>query len=210
MVVADAEKSAEGKGETQEKESTPSQQWEAYLATLSKEQQEVYNQHIHGLKSALQKEREAAKNLPAVNKELEALRAAEIKRKEALMTETELLKKRAEEAEASKSELERSFNSTRLKYAVIQAATKLNFEDPEDAFTMTRSAIEKLEIAEDGTVEGASEKLKELAEAKPYLIKKPVDKNKQNGGSFGTPAGGKKVSSGGDKELDKVKLPTPF
>ena len=200
-----AKEEEEGKSK---KELTASEKWEAYLETLDDDTKELYSGHIHGLKSALQKEREASKGLGKAEKRLAELEEAENKRKEAEMTEVELLKKRAEDAEAAKLKTEQSFNLTRLKFAVKDSAMKLGFEDPEDAYTMTKAKMEKLEISEDGTVEGALEILEELIEAKPYLLKKVEEKEKEK--SLGTPKGGKKVSSGGDKEVEKVKLPVPF
>jgi len=193
------------------KELSSSEKWEAYLETLDEDTKKLYGTHIHGLKSALTKERAAAKGKSAAEKRLEELEKAEEKRKEAEMTEVELLKKRAKDAEDEKLKLEADFNRTRLKFAVESAATKLGFEDPTDAYTMTKGKIEKLEISEDGTVEGASEILQELIASKPYLVKKPEDKeDEKNKKKGGTPRGGKKVSSGGDKELEAVKLPVPF
>ena len=198
----------EGGNDDSKKDLSPSEKWEAYLETLDDETKELYAGHIGGLKSALQKERTAAKGKTAAERRLAELEKAEIKRKEAEMTEVELLKKRAEDAEAEKKTLEKSFNLTRLKFAIKDTASKLGFEDPEDAYTMTKSKVEELEISDDGTVEGALEILEELAESKPYLLKKKEEEKKEK--TLGTPKGGKKLGAGGEEKKPAIKLPVPF
>ena len=200
--AADAKKLADNKKESAD------EKFKKFYGTLSDEDKELYDTHTHGLKSALDKERENAKGYEASQKRLAELEAAETKRVEAQMTAEELLKKRIKEAEASKKEIEGKYTATLLKTAVIGVASKpffsdkkLSFEDPEDAYIMCKAKIEKLEIGEDGVVEGAIGILQDLAKSKPYLLK-VVANGRSN---LGTPTGGKKQSSGSDDD-NKVRV----
>ena len=204
--AADAKKVADDKKKSADK-------FQSWYEKLSDEDKELYDSHTHGLKSALDKERENAKGHESSQKRLIELEAAETKRVEAQMTAEELLKKRIKEAEDAKKEIEGKYTATLLKTAITSIAgkplftdKKLSFIDPEDVYVMCKGKIEKLEISDDGTVEGATEILQELAKSKPYLLKGADNFNK----NVGTPTGGKKISSGGDKEEEKVRLPIPF
>ena len=124
------------------------------------------------------------------------------------MTAEELLKKRIKEAEEAKKEIEGKYTSTLLKTAIVTTAgkplfsdKKLSFVDPEDAYTMCKSKIEKLTIGDDGTVEGAIEILQELAKDKPYLLKSLEKVN-----NLGTPRDGKKVSATAGDEKPAIRI----
>jgi len=94
---------------------------------------------------------------------------------EAQMSEIDLLKKRLEEKdgqlrerqqEIARLELERT--EMLVRSAVVAEASKMGFQDPMDAYELLDVA--KLEVTEEGGVEGVKEALTELGEAKPYLI----------------------------------------
>lgn len=148
----------------------PKTAFDAWLKTQPTEVQEAYTAHVGGLTSALAKEREAAKGVSALKKQLAELQDAEEKRKQAEMTELDRVKqgltKLTEERDALKSQLETKI----IQHALTSAAVEANFVDPEDAVRMV--PIEELEIA-DGKVTGVTEAIAKLVKAKAYLIRKP-------------------------------------
>ena len=208
--IAADKAAADAKALAENKKKTADEKFKKFYDALSDEDKELYDSHTHGLKSALDKERENAKGQETYLKRLAELEAAETKRLEEAMTKEELLAKRIKEAEEAKKAIESKYIATLLKTAVTTIAAKplfsekkLSFIDPEDVYIMCKSKIEKLEISEDGTVEGATEILQELAKSKPYLLKGVDNNNRQ----LGTPTGGKKLSAGGDSENQiKVKI----
>ena len=211
--VAADKAAADAKALADNKKKTADEKFKVWYDKLSDEDKELYDSHTHGLKSALDKERENAKGQETYLKRLAELEAAETKRLEEAMTKEELLTKRIKEAEDAKKVIEGKYTATLLKTAITTIAAKplfsekkLSFIDPEDVYIMCKGKIEKLEISDDGTVEGATEILQELAKSKPYLLKGADVSNKQ----LGTPQGGRKLSAGGEKEEEKVRLPIPF
>ena len=199
---------AEAKKIADDKKKSADEKFNVWYGKLSDEDKELYDSHTHGLKSALDKERENAKGHEASQKRLAELEAAETKRVEAQMTAEELLKKRIKEAEEAKKEIEGKYTTTLLKTAIVATAgkplfsdKKLSFVDPEDAYTMCKSKIEKLTIGDDGTVEGAIEILQELAKNKPYLLKSLEKVN-----NLGTPRDGKKVSATAGDEKPAIRI----
>lgn len=78
----------------------------------------------------------------------------------------QLAKQRETELNAAQMEL----HQTRLEAAVIANASKLGFIDPAEAVALVDRGIVKIE---NGTVSGADEAVKKLAEAKPHLLKSP-------------------------------------
>ena len=213
--VAADKAAADAKALADNKKKTADEKFKVWYDKLSDEDKELYDSHTHGLKSALDKERENAKGQETYLKRLVELEAAETKRLEEAMTKEELLTKRIKEAEDAKKVIEGKYTATLLKTAITTIAgkplfseKKLSFIDPEDVYIMCKSRIEKLEISDDGTVEGATEILQELAKSKPYLLKGADNANGSN--KLGTPQGGRKLSAGGEKEEEKVRLPIPF
>lgn len=118
----------------------------------------------------------ARKALAAANKEaadrrkkLEAFERAEQERQQAQLSETERLKQQLAEAESKAATATAAANERLLRAAVLAEASKLGFVDPSDAWRMLDR--DGLGIDEDGEATGASEALKALAKAKPYLVK---------------------------------------
>lgn len=56
-----------------------------------------------------------------------------------------------------------------VRSAVVTAAAKAGFVDPDDAFALVDRGA--LEISEDGTVTGLDEAIRAIAKAKPYLVR---------------------------------------
>lgn len=112
--------------------------------------------------------------LKAANKEaadrrkrLEALETAENERKTAEMTETQKLQAKLEKAEAERTAaLERA--NERLKRAAILSKASGEFIDADDVVTALAA---KLELDDNGDVEGLDEALAALKKAKPHWLK---------------------------------------
>jgi len=162
---ADADAKAKADPEAKSQKS-----FDAWLADQPDDIKAMYSSHVGDLKSALQKEREANRGNSKALKRLEELEAKEQERLDAQKSELEKAKeaqlKAEEEREAARSELE----TERRKNAVIAAATKMGFKDPDDAYTLAN--LSEIERSDDGKWSGIDESLKALAESKPYLISK--------------------------------------
>lgn len=102
-------------------------------------------------------------------KRLEELEAAEADRAAAQLSEVEKAKKLAADAEAKAQAAEERLRTAMVRNAVVVAASKLNFYDPEDAFRLADLA--NVQVGEDGKVTGVEDVLKTLAKAKPHLVK---------------------------------------
>ena len=60
-----------------------------------------------------------------------------------------------------------------IRHAVETAAGSLSFQDPADALTL--ADLSTVQVADDGTVTGAAEAVKALADKRPYLLKPAGD-----------------------------------
>ena len=117
-------------------------------------------------RKALQKaNRESAQR----RKKLEELEAKEREREEAELSEMDKMQKRLDEITAEKEQALKNAQTVQIKAAIIAKASALNFNDPYDAYALVDQS--QFEIDDDG-VRGVDEALKELAESKPYMIKK--------------------------------------
>jgi len=112
-----------------------------------------------------------AANAEAANrrKQLDAFEQAEQARKEAEMSEVEKALKRATDAEAA-LETERSARqAATLKHAVAVAAIAAGFHNPDDAWAFLPQGA--VTLGDNEQAQGVEDALKELAKAKPYLVK---------------------------------------
>ncbi len=149
----------------------PTETFDAWLAKQPQEVQALYHKDHDGLHSALKSERDLRKEQDKKLKRLDELEKAEQERQKASLSEADKLKQELAEAN-KKTELALAEAATvRMKTAVLVAAGQMGFQNPEDAYDLVQ--ISKLEVGEDGKVSGVEEALKELAKAKPYLLKKP-------------------------------------
>jgi len=109
--------------------------FEAWLAKQPENVRSLYDEHIGGLKSALEKEREVNKTNKGALDKLSKFEEAEKQRKEAEMTETEKLKVRAETAEAQTAKLllEKQRGEVALKVGLPPIlADRIKGETPEE------------------------------------------------------------------------------
>lgn len=102
---------------------------------------------------------------------------------EAQKTELQKAADRAEAAETRARVLEEGLKQERTRNAITAAASKANFHDPEDAFRL----LDDVELDEDGTPKNIDKLLKNLATAKPHLVKD--GETVTNGSGDGGPRG---------------------
>jgi predicted KAP-like P-loop ATPase len=136
--------------------------FEAWLEKQPAEAKTLYEAHTSGLKSALQKERDARK------RQTDEIGAAEAKRRQAELSEVEQLKAKIAESEKAKADAEARVNDALIRHAVEMAANKLKFHRPEVAYQLLDLA--EVSIDEDGKVSGVDEALKKLVKENAYLV----------------------------------------
>lgn len=164
----------------------PLDEYEAFLASLDPAVRATFETHTTKLKSALVSERGVNKESKGALKRLQELEAAEAKRKEAELSELEKVTKTAQKAEAEKAALLSQLTEERVRNAVLAAAAKATFADPQDAYAMIDR--DSLVIDDNGKITGVEEAIKALAKAKPYLLAEAVQttpKYNLNGGDKG-------------------------
>ena len=116
-------------------------------------------------------------------KRLEELEAAEEERKAAQMSEIDKALKAKADAEARAQAAEERMRTAAIRNAVVLAATRANFYDPEDAFRL--ADLDAVQIGEDGKVSGVEEALKALTKAKPHLVKQAAASGEINSTAAG-------------------------
>jgi hypothetical protein len=204
--AADEEAKRKADEEAQAKKAKDFDEW---LAKQPDDVKALYADYTAGLKSALDKERKDNKDNAAKLKKLAELEAEEEKRKQAAMSDQEKQAQKLAEAQKKATDAETELQEERVRNAVILEATRQNFADPDDAYTLADLA--KLEHDDDGrpTKDSVKAALEELAKAKPYLIKAPIDDKSKK--SIGTPGGQKKPASGSNQKPNdqEPKLPVP-
>jgi hypothetical protein len=170
--------------------------FDAFIETQSDEIKTLYSLHTADLKSALEKEREAAKDAKKTAKRLAELEAKEKERADAEKSEMDKLTEAKATAEAERESARKELKAERIKNAIIAEASKLSFADPADAYTLIDLAV--IEIDDQGKISGAAEAIKKLAEAKPYLLGKA-----KQGDGVGTPPKGPRKK----EEPDAKRVP---
>lgn len=156
-------------GETQAA-TTPNTNQETPTAAELQAQLESANKRIKELNSESAKHRKLA----------EAAIKAEEDRKAAEMSETDKLKADLDKAKQAQADVLAKANERILRAEVIAKAAALNFADPADALALLDKS--KVKVNDEGEVEGADEALKELAKAKPYMLKRAVSGSATNPG----------------------------
>ena len=109
--------------------------------------------------------REAAK----YRTDLRQLQAQAEEAQRAQLPEVDRLKADLAAAQRQIAEREAQVAEGRLRSAVLAAAARQGFVDPEDAFRMLDR--EELALGENGSVDGIEEALGSLRKAKPYLVR---------------------------------------
>lgn len=112
----------------------------------------------------LKRERDKYKDYP----DLKAAADELAKIKESQLSETEKLQKRLAELEQARAAAETQARETLIKSAIVAAAARLNFVDPEDAYSLVNKAAVEFENGQPANVEKL---VKDLAESRKYLIK---------------------------------------
>jgi len=142
-----------------------------YLASLPEDERTKLEGLTGNLRSALVSERGLGKDAKAAAAELATIKAKQAADalKEKSEIEQEKIKVQAAVDEAAK--LKTQLNNERIKGAVLAAAAKANFADPEDAYAFVNR--DALEIDDDGKVKGVEDAVKVVAKAKPHLILAP-------------------------------------
>lgn len=115
------------------------------------------------------------KQLKAANAEsaqrrrlLDEIEAANKQKADAELTESQKAQKRAEEAEQRIKDLEKQQRDAAIRHAVEITAGKLNFFDPQDAYSLADLTGVTLV---DGKPTGIDAALQSLAKSKPHLVK---------------------------------------
>lgn len=128
---------------------------------------------IAGLKSALAAERASARSSIATQRELQKkIDAYEREKQEAEDAKKDELTKAQEAAAKEKQradDAEAKHRQAILRFEIARHATALGFHDPEDAYLMLDTA--KVKYSEQGEPEGVDQLVKDLATAKPHLVK---------------------------------------
>lgn len=116
-------------------------------------------------KAALEKERQARRE---AERQLARLQEELRKHQEAQLSETERAQRRLAELERSLAERERALQEHTIRAAAIEAAARLGFRDPGDAYRLIDRA--ELDFDEDGSPRNVADLLAGLAKSKPYLL----------------------------------------
>jgi hypothetical protein len=100
---------------------------------------------------------------------------AELKRlQEARKSDVDRLQETVSDLTAKFTEAESRARANLVKSAVVAAAARLDFNDPQDAFRLLD--VGGLEVEDDGSVKGLDGTLQKLLSEKPYLRKQAVSK----------------------------------
>ncbi len=132
-------------------------------------------------------------------KKLDELEAAEEERKAAQLSEVEKARKAQADAEAKAMATEERLRTAAIRNAVVLAASKANFYDPEDAFRLADLA--EVQVADDGTVTGVDNALKTLTKAKPHLVKT----TSSGGGEINSTAAGRQTRPSSDELVQRKR-----
>ena len=108
-------------------------------------------------------------DLKAAAEKLAAIEDANKTETEKQLERMAKLDARAKELESQNARLAQERQEALLRSAVVSEATRLDFQDPLDAYRMLDMA--QIEINEQGQADNLAETLQALAEAKPYLLR---------------------------------------
>lgn len=160
-----------------------------------------------GLKSALQKERAARKNL---EREMRKLQSAEEDRANADKSEVERAKAAETKAAEKVAALATKLRDTALENAITKAANAAKFRDPSDAMALISRSDITVDQDEDNPADieidekSVERAVKALAAKKPHLVLADGDEA-PSGGKF---AGGRKDQNKTDDEALRAKYPS--
>ena len=121
------------------------------------------------LAAELEKTRAALK---AANAE-SAARRKKLEAYEVFNEELDRVKAELAAAKADSEQIRANAKATAIRYAIEAAAGELHFMDNADAITL--ADLSAVTVADNGTVTGAAEAVKALADKRPYLLKPAGD-----------------------------------
>jgi hypothetical protein len=201
LVRYDADK-GQGSGDAKETQNAAtgdvdSSEFTVWLTTQPEDVQKLYTEHIHGLTSALKKEREAAGSVPGLKKKLSEFATQQADAAKAQMAKEDLLTSELATSKAEAQANKTALMKLRLETAVERQAARMNFVDPTDALKLLSDG--DVTIDEDGTVKGADTAVAKLAKAKPHLLIAKSELNSSVGSFTGTQG----------KSIDGVKPSVP-
>lgn len=161
-------------GETNDK--TPREVLDDWVKDQDEKVQTMIIEATAGLKSALGKEREAAKEstrlekeLAEANKKLDAYKTDEEKDLEDSEKKVATLTTERDEATVAEKAAVKKLDEARIGFAITIEALKQGLSDPEDAKALLGDHDVKYN-EETGKVEGAEKAIKALIKEKPYLV----------------------------------------
>ena len=149
--------------------------FEDFIEKQPEEIRALYQDHISGLKSALETERRANKEKEKQLKRLAELESTEEEREQTRLSETERLKTEAAQAKAEREAALGELSAERVRNAVLHEASqpvygnKQKFAHPELAYDLLKT---RPTMDADGKVSGARAALEELAKAYPELLER--------------------------------------
>lgn len=153
------------------------------------------SEDVTGLKSALAAERAARKDADKALRELQAWKQEQEDRGK---SETDRLRAEAERARQAAQDADArvaAANERVIRAEVTLAAQRHRFADPDDAWALIDRS--KLALDESGTVSGAEEAVKALADKKPHL----VSRDEREATTYGVPSPGRQRTPGGDQAM---------
>ena len=151
--------------------------------------------------------------LKAANKEaadrrkrLDELEKAEADRQAASLSEVDKLKKQAADAEAKAKDAETKARERVIRAEVIAAASRLDFEDPEDAFAILKGKGQLADLPDPDTEEGGKALkalLGDLAKSKKHLLKQGAKAPSQRPTNPGDPTSAETLQQKRDRLMGK-------
>lgn len=151
--------------------------FETWLSDQPEDVQTMYSSHVHGLKSALDKERANNKELKALRKRVKEIDDAEAEKEREKLSEVEKLKADLDSAILERENLQKSLRTERTEHVIEIVAMQMNFHDPSDVVNL----VDLSDISDNELEKEVKDQLKEIAKKKPYLVKM-----EDRGDGFGT------------------------
>lgn len=165
------------------------------------QQEDKSGEDVSGLKSALQKEREANR---AKDKQLKAFQKAQADAEKAKMDDVDRLTAERDGSVEKAAKLATAWRDRSIRDAILDEARKLNFIDPSDALNIDRSVISYEQDDDDPSdvdidLKTVTAAVKKLATEKKHLIRTGTDDGHPSGSGFG--GSGKRTQKEKDEEL---------
>jgi len=95
--------------------------------------------------------------------------AAQAEREKGKLSDLERLQAELNETKQALAETQRLAQERLVRNAVLAAAARVGFNDPDDAMRLIDQGT--LEVREDGSVDGVEKAIQAIAKSKPYLVR---------------------------------------